>query len=243
MKIAAVTSMNEDYYNLCGHVMIDSYIEHWADTIPLSVYNEDFVIDSPGVTNMGWRLGQEYENFCQRWDQPENRKVVTFAKKAYSIIDAMKNIDCDRLIWVDSDCIIKKQLSADVIDEIMPDSTLASYFGVWHKHEGREYFSCETGFFVLNKTHPAFDYFLTVYRDIYNNDDWGNLRRFYDGEVFGETVTRLSGMDIEMLNLSPVDKKNKKKYKTPIKRSLLKDYIDHYKAGSKKYMANDSDDI
>jgi hypothetical protein len=223
--------------------MIESYIKNWSDTIPLSVYNEDFVIDCPKVINMGWQLGNDYNNFCQRWDQPENRKILTFAKKAYSIIDAMKNIDCDRLIWIDSDCIIKKQLSDDIIDEIMPESKLASYFGVWHTQDGREYFSCETGFFVLNKNHPAFDYFSTVYSNIYNTDDYDNLRRFYDGEVFGETVTRLSDLGIDMLNLSPVDKKNKKKYKTPIKRSLLKDYIDHYKAGSKKYMSNESDGI
>lgn len=237
MEIAAVTSMNEAYYNRCGHVMIESYVQHWSNTIPLSVYNEDFEINRPGVTNMGWQLGKDYEDFCQRWNQPANHKIVTFAKKAYSIIDAMKNINCDRLIWIDSDCVIQKELSPELIDKIMPKSKLASYFGVWHTHEDREYFSCETGFFVLNKNHPAFDYFLTVYSNIYNTDDRANLRRFYDGEVFGETVSRLEALGIDMLNLSPKDKKNKKKYKTPIKKSILSDYIVHYKAGSKNQMS------
>lgn len=90
---------------------------------------------------------------------------------------------------------------------------------------------------MLNKNHPQFDHFVDIYSNIYNTDDYSNLRRFYDGEVFGEAVSRLSANGVKFLNLSPVDKKTKKKYKTPIKKSLLNEYIVHYKAGSKNYLA------
>lgn len=231
MKIAAVTSMNKRYYDLCGQLMVDSYVQNMPEQIPLTVYNEDFELSQPNVINMGWNLGKDYDDFVSRWVKKENQKILTFAKKAYSIINAMQHIDCDRLIWIDADCIINRGFDQDLVNYISPDSTLASYFGVWHQHDEKEYFSCETGFFILNKRHPSFDNFLKVYSNIYNTDDYANLRRFYDGEVFGETVARLSAQGVKFQNLSPVDKK--KKYKTPIKKSVIKDYIFHYKAGSK----------
>jgi len=70
--------------------------------------------------------------------------------------------------------------------------------------------------------------FKNTYKSIYVNDDYKNLRRFYDGEVYGETVLRLQEQGAEVLDL------NKGwRHKTPIPRSVLGPYISHYKAGVK----------
>jgi len=235
MKIVAVTSMSKEYYARCGWAMIDSYVTHMANDIPLVLYNENFSLGHSAITEIGWELGKDYSKFCRRWASKSNARILTFAKKAYSIIHAMNNIDCDRLIWIDADCVIKQPFDSDIIAEIMPESALASYFGVWHEQDGREYFSCETGFFVLNKTHRLFNKFARTYSEIYNNDDYHNLRRFYDGEVFGETVLRLQQEGAEFLDLSP----SNKKYKTPMGKSIIKDYLTHYKAGLKDQLADD----
>ena len=138
----------------------------------------------------------------------------------------MYNTECDYLIWIDADCKIKKKFDNNLLNEIANDNILSSHFSVWHLKNDKTYHSCETGFFVLNKKHPKFKKFREVYKNIYVNQEMENLRRFYDGDVYGETVNRLDGKHMNNLNTG--------KHKTPMPRSILKDYISHFKGKSLK---------
>ena len=221
MKYAMISSMDEKYYNYCGKTMLDSYIEYCSH-IPMYLYNENFT-PAHNVNLQGWNLGIEYEKFQSR----HKKRTAIFGKKAFSIIHAMNNLDCDYLIWIDADAIFQKSLDDDVLDQVANDNTLSSHFSVFHEFEGNQYHSCETGFFVLNKKHKEFDNFKNTYTSIYVNDDNANLRRFYDGDVYGEVVNRLGNEYMYNLNIST-------KYKTPIKRSILKNYLEHYKGKGSK---------
>lgn len=237
MKYAAITSMSQKYRDHCGNAMLESYKKHWSN-IPLYLYNEDFDYKARGVITQGWNLGIDYKRFQQRWEN-KNKKVSTFAKKGFSIIHAMENIDCDRLIWLDADSICKRNIHEQLLDLISPDTVLSTHFGVVHDWPSdadphRKMFSCETGFFILNKKHTQFETFLSTYKDIYINDRELSLRRFYDGEVYGETVRLLETQGAEMLDLNPGNT-----HKTPIPRSLIEPYISHYKAGLKDNLTND----
>lgn len=227
-NFAIVTSLNEEYYKKCGQTMIESVSRH--TNIPLYVYNEEF--DFKSAKNcflMDWNLGLEYDNFVARWSaQKKSNRILTFAKKSFSIIHALENIECDRIIWMDADTELKDKLHLQLLDLITADDVLSTHFGVKHLKNNKEYFSCETGFFILNKKHQLFSNFLENYKGIYINDDCKNLRRFYDGEVYGETVLRLENKGAKMLDLNP-----KQLHKTPIPRSILAPYITHYKAGLK----------
>jgi hypothetical protein len=227
MKYAAITSMNKTYFEHCGEAMLESYRQRWS-SIPLYLYNEDFEYKSKNVVNVGWNLGIEYENFQSRWSS--ERKVTTFAKKGFSIIHAMHNVECDRLIWLDADTVCARPIHGQLLDLISPDNVLSTHFGVVHNHEGKDYFSCETGFFILNKRHPKFKQFRAKYTEIYTKDRTENLRRFYDGEVYGETVRQI---DADYLELNPGQR-----HKTPIPRSVVAPYIEHYKAGVKDNITN-----
>jgi hypothetical protein len=225
MKYAAITSMDEKYYNHCGKAMLASYKKHWSNVLPLYVYNEDnFHVKVKTVQTLGWNLGTEYEKFQQRH---KNERVLTFAKKAFSIINAMDKIIADRIIWLDADTIIQNEIPLQMLDLIAPYDVLSTHFSVWHRKENIEYHSCETGFFILNRQHKAFKTFCDVYKDIYSNDNIEGLRRFYDGEVYGKTVETLENLGHKMLNLNPG------RHKTPISRSVIAPYITHFKAGLK----------
>lgn len=225
MKYAAITSMDEKYYNHCGKAMLASYKKHWSNVLPLYVYNEDnFHVKVKTVQTLGWNLGTEYEKFQQRH---KNERVLTFAKKAFSIINAMDKIIADRIIWLDADTIIQNEIPLQMLDLIAPCDVLSTHFSVWHRKENIEYHSCETGFFILNRQHKAFKTFCDVYKDIYSNDNIEGLRRFYDGEVYGKTVETLENLGHKMLNLNPG------RHKTPISRSVIAPYITHFKAGLK----------
>jgi len=200
--------------------------------MPMYVYNEDnFEVKVKTVTELGWHESPEYLAFQERH---KNSHVKKFAKKGFSVIHAMKNIDCDRLIWFDADTILQNEIPRHLFELIAPRDVLSTHFSVWHNKDNREWHSCETGFFVINKTHPAFWEFYKTYRDIYENDRTEELRRFYDGEVYGRTVEIMKQKGHTMMNL------NRGRHKTPISRSVLAPYLTHFKAGVKDRLDNES---
>lgn len=231
MKTVYFTSMDKKYYDHCGKAMLQSFVSKFEHK-NIFLYNEDnFIPSVKNVELQGWNLGQEYLKFIHRWR--EHKKVVTFAKKGFSIIHAMNNIECDRLIWLDADSIITLPIHDQLIDFISPQDSVSSHFKVEHVKDGKIYTSCETGFFILNKKHPDFKKFKDTYTEIYHKDQYENLRRFYDGEVYGETVMRLEAQGIKTINLNPGP------HKTPISRSVISPYFQHFKAGLKDKISND----
>ena len=232
MKIEYFTSMDKKYYDHCGKTMLESFVTKFKKRKKINLYNEDdFDAEIKNINYMGWDLGTEYEQFISRWQH--NKKITTFAKKGFSIIHAMNNIDCDRLIWLDADSVVKMPLHGQLVNFMCPDDVLSSHFKVAHVEKGVRYESCETGFFILNKNHPNFNEFKNTYTEIYHKDQNKNIRRFYDGEVYGETVRRLEENGVKMVNLNPGP------HKTPIPRSLLGPYFQHFKAGLKDNISND----
>lgn len=234
MKYACITSMDKAYYDKYGKYMLESYKAFMKD-ITLFLYNEDFSVKLPRfIKPIGFDLGKDFLDFQDRW-KGKNNRVVTFSKKAYSIIHAMEKIKADRLIWIDADCLLTRRLSGQFIELISNDKILSTHFGVLHKKDDKEYFSCETGFFILNTNHPGFEDFKDTYKRIYNNDIYHQLRRFYDGEVYGDVVRRMTNAGHEILDLNPGNV-----HKTPIPRSVLAPYISHMKAGLKDGFDYDS---
>ena len=223
MKYAFISSMNELYYNKCGHLMLESFSKINLD-YKLHLYNENFSPQYNNVILQGWELGNEYNKFQSLW--PSKSTVSKFSKKGFSIIHAMHNIECDYLIWIDADCKITKKFDQTLLDQVANENVLSSHFSVWHDKNGKRYHSCETGFFVLNTHHPLFEDFRNTYKNIYVNQESDNLRRFYDGEVYGETVSRLTGKWMNNLNT--------RNHKTPMPRSIVKDYLTHFKGKSLK---------
>lgn len=225
MKYGAITSMNNTYYNKTGRPFLRSFSKHFSHICDINVYNEGlFTPKAKNVIEAGWDLGQEFIKFQNRW---KNDKVKTFAKKGFSIIHAMNNLDCSRLVWFDADTMFTDDFNEQLLDMIAPDDVLSTHFSVWHTVEDRTYHSCETGFFILNKNHPGFNDFKEVYTKIYTNDQHEDLRRFYDGEVYGKTVEIMKAKGHKVINLNPG------KHKTPFSRSVIGPYIQHFKAGLK----------
>jgi len=225
-KYEVITSMNNTYYNKTGRPFLRSFSKYFGFICDIHVYNEGlFEPKAKNLVTEGWDLGPEFVKFQKRH---KNEKVKTFAKKGFSIIHAMNNIDCDRLIWMDADTLLVEDFNTQLLDMIAPNDVLSTHFSVWHEHNGKEYHSCETGFFILNKRHPGFNEFKDVYTRIYTKDETSELRRFYDGEVYGRTVDILAARGHKMLNLNPG------KHKTPFSRSVIGPYIQHFKAGLKE---------
>jgi hypothetical protein len=231
-KITLITSFDERYYNKVGKYCLETILKFWDPTIDVVVYTEDMHLENNSrYTTVDFsNLDPDYFVFQNESRKPSEK---TFAKKAYSIIHAMENIDTDILIWIDADVITKKNIDAKLIHELVPLEILSTHFGVWHhqiKHDSTspKMFSCETGFFALNKNHPQYKVFSKRYKDRYVKREKDDLRRFYDGDVYGAVVKELEP-SAAMNDLNP-----KGLHKTPMPRSILKDHIVHFKHGLKK---------
>lgn len=232
MKTIIITSMNKEYYDRVGQAMLESYVKHQKDIMPLYIYNEDDFPIPECVKPLGFNLGSEYNEFLKRHPHVKGQRTarrVKFAKKGFSVIHAMKFIKAKRLLWLDADTIIKKPISEKFVSRLCPTETLSTHFSVWHDDEDKNtWHSCETGFFILNKKHNGFEDFKDTYSNIYYTDNNEGIRRFYDGDIYGRTVTLMESKGYNLNNL------NTRKLKSPIGKSVIKDYVDHYKAKSGK---------
>jgi hypothetical protein len=228
--IEVITSFDKKYYNLIGKESVDSWLKFWPADMVLTCYVEEFTLpEHPRLKQISFnQLSLSYFEFQQ---SQENDRVKLFAKKAYSVIHAMENSTADRIIWMDADVISEKKLSLDFLKGLCPDNTLTTFMGVWH-HKIRGdisselMFSVETGFFILNTKHPLFKDFANRYREYYDKHITINLRRFYDGEVFGAVTKEFKDKSImnDLCSAFP------KPYKTPIRHTILGEFLSHYKS-------------
>ena len=228
VRFVMMTSMDKKYYEASGKAMMASWKRHAEVIGDLFLYNEQlFEPKIKNVQKAGWMLGEEFVKFQRRHS---NSKIKTFAKKAFPIIDAMDRfVEYDRIVWVDADAVFTQNFPRMLIELIAPDDVLSTHFSVYHQKNDIEYHSCDTGFFILNRRHEGFKDFCDLYKDIYYNDrdEELDLRRFYDGEVYGKCVELMEEKGYKMLNL------NTGKHKTPISRSLIAPYVSHFKASLK----------
>jgi hypothetical protein len=120
MSITVITSFNEKYYNQIGKYSVASFLSKWPSDINIVCYVEECELtETPRVIQIPFTdLGQTYVDF-QNSDYKNRVKV--FAKKGYSIIHAMENLDSDYIIWIDSDVlthsVVTKSILADLCDK------------------------------------------------------------------------------------------------------------------------------
>jgi hypothetical protein len=235
MKIKVITSFDERYYNLIGKECVDTWLEYWPKELSLTCYVENFRLENTKrIEQIEFdQLPKEYFEFQE---SKFNDRVKIFSKKAYSVIHAFENLEADRIIWVDADVITFDKIPLAFLENLCPDDTLATFMGVQHhKIKGDEtsplMFSGETGFFILNKNHKGFTEFSNRYKEYYNKRITKNLRRFYDGEVFGAVVEEFK----DKYKFFDLASTTGKKAKSPLKYTELgKKYIRHYKSKHSK---------
>lgn len=224
--------MSLQYYNEIGRHMIESWLKYWADDFNLVIYTEDELpIDNPRISIVSLdTMGQEYQDF-QNTKMKLERRTKTFAKKSWPI---MKNLEIDkgRLIWIDADVLTEDYITKDWLDTLLPNESYSCHIGV---PQG-QYYSVETGFFIINLSHKFKEKFLNEYKRIYYEKDFTNLHKPFDGDIFGKVIKTLSedkkfkytelNNDFEN-NISPFN-------------GIFKNKMKHYKAKRKNIFKNET---
>ena len=239
MKIEVITSFDQRYHDLIGHRCVSSWLEHWPQDLALTCYVENMRLpEQRRINQVDFEdLGDRYRDFQSA---AVKSRVLTFAKKAFSVIHAMHHSTADRIMWLDADVLTTQPVDHDILARVMPGHVVSTHLGVWYDStkqgiKGR-WLVPETGVFVLNTRHSDFETFRREYSRRYWQQDFAGLRRSYDNDVYGAVISQhaLSSLDLcEGL---------KKSYKTPLKHTVLGPYLQHYKAKhSKDWFAQAAD--
>ena len=230
MKIEVITSFDQRYYDLIGKDCVDSFLNYWPEKLKLTCYVEEFSLPAhERIKQISFEeLGEDYTKF----QSTQTKQVQKFAKKAFSFIHSMYNSVADRIIWIDADVITTDRITIEILESILPADILSTHMGVIYRSAkdgtpGR-WFVPETGFFAVNRKDNKFDEFRSEYRRHYVEQDYENLRRFYDNDVYGFVFEKIGANGLDLC------RDFKKEYKTPLRHTVLGPYLNHYKAKHSK---------
>lgn len=230
-SIETITSMDQRYHDLIGADSLASRLAHWPCDMAMTCYVEDFWMPQHDrVQQIDFdQLHEDYTHIQQANISVNARK---FAKKAYPVIHALWHSTADWLLWIDSDVITVADIPAEFWQSQLQDQYLAAYMGVHYDcaKDGRrgDWLVPETGVFGVNLRHVRIGQFREEYRRRYLQRHHQDLRRFYDNDVFGAAIKSVPGPYLDWCQDFV------KPYKTPIGRTVLGQYLHHYKAKHSK---------
>lgn len=234
--LAAVTTMNQAYYDAIGHVMLDSFVRNWPQDVTLYVYTENFElpVTAPNIRTIDLfgACGPQLQSFLDWRGQHHTRK---FAYKAYTWITACRDIDTDILMYLDSDTQTKQPVPRRWLDQVLPDHSVLAY--MYARATGLEndqevvYDNAETCIYFFNRRHWFATEFMRRYEEIYETREIGNsaiYKKSHDTWVMAECVRHAERHGAAVTNLHP-----DRDRRTPIKATVLYQYFDHYKGKTK----------
>jgi len=240
--IEVITSFNQYYYDLIGQDSVRSFLEHWPQELSLTCYVEEFSLpENDRIRQIDFsQLDPDYRAF--QLEPGLNQSMKKFAKKAYSVMHAMHHSTADWILWLDADVLTTQTVHIELLRRILREQDLAMYMGVVYTLDKQQrpghWLVPETGVFAVNTRHLDFPAFRSEYCRRYHERDYTALRRFYDNDVFGIALGSVPGASV--FNLCS---EFTKKYKTPLRHTILGDHLMHYKAKHSKaeYIHEDDD--
>jgi len=204
MKIAVVTTFNEEGLKRYGQRMIDTFIQNWPKEITLHIYPEmcnPRVPDHSRVTLKRLEEVPELMAFKNRWrdvskangdvtDDPVRSKrkdagkgfkwhAVRFAHKVYAIFDCVKETNADVLFWMDADTVCHSPITLETVMKFCPANMDLGYLG----REGK-YTEC--GLYSMNLRSVRTLGFLREFQRMYDEAENGIflLDEWHDSFVF-----------------------------------------------------------
>lgn len=185
-----ITTFSKDGYDLYGHRMITSWLEHWPDTFKLIVYTEgyDLVEKDHRLTSLDINQSCpdleifKKKSFSKINEQPENKrwlrrieKTIKWCHKVYITSHALKNLQTDYLIYLDGDTWTREAITKTVASDLLGDKLLGVHFE--QLAFGLHF---ETGLIVFNKNHKQMELLKSVYQSGYDNLQIYELEKTWD---------------------------------------------------------------
>ncbi len=237
MTYATITTMNQDYFDNIGHMMIESYIKYWPKNINLYVYTENFTLPYKEKNIISYDVFEKCNPNLQTFINGSRKNVARkFSYKAYSWMHACKTLNEDTLIWLDADSKAYKPITTEFLDSMLPNKELLAYMACPGEIKTRsgDIVPCdnaETGIYFWNNKHDYANSFMQRYENIYEKreiDDGFRFGKPHDTWVITDCVKFARKQGVEIINLHEGTK-----HRSPMKRTVLGEYFMHSKGKSK----------
>jgi hypothetical protein len=210
MKIAVVTTFNEEGLKRYGQRMIDTFTQNWPKEITLHLYPEmcnPRIPDHSRITLKRLEEVPELMAFKNRWrdvpkangdvtnDPVRNKRkdagkgfkwhAVRFAHKVYAIFDCVRTTDADILFWMDADTVCHSPISLETVMKFCPSTQDLGFLG----REGK-YSEC--GLYSMNLRSLTIQNFLREFQRMYDDAENGifTLAEWHDSFVFDVVRTK-----------------------------------------------------
>lgn len=204
MKIAVVTTFNDEGRQKYGQRMIDSFCQNWPEEVTLHIYPE---LCNPAINNHNHVTLKRLEEveplmaFKEKWKNVpkangdvsgdpirSKRKdagkgfkwhAIRFAHKVYAIFHCAKETDADILIWMDADTICHSPITMQDLYEMIPADAELCYLGRKGKYS-------ECGLYAMNLRSSNVQAFLKEFQRFYDQAEQGifTLEEWHDSFVF-----------------------------------------------------------
>lgn len=221
-EIRCFTTMNKNYYNEIGIVMIKTWLENFPPEYRLHLYLEDFTLDFKD-TRIILEEWKDIEDLYKIWEATRfstNSRHQKFTKKALVQITFWKKYS-GKILWLDADTFSMKSIPDNFFDRVLEGYPLASW--------GTSMF--ESGTVFVDTNHPDFKPIFETYKSIYVGDlGLPKDQRWYDGEILGWSCATNGSKHLNLGKLCMA------KTSTPLNRSWIGEYIRHMKAKQKNHV-------
>ena len=161
--VEVATTYNQQYYDIIGKRMVESFVKHWPKHIKLHVYwqeAEPEIMADNIVYHELYRVQPQLKQWVDQhtdkkyhgWREDRNKFVwkndgVKFSHKVFAQTHRIKNSTADILLYSDADTLYHAEPDLDYLSEICPADSLCTFFD-------RPKFRDETGFYMHNPQHP-----------------------------------------------------------------------------------------
>ncbi len=220
-----VTTCHKDGFDRYAHRILETW-HLWPEDATLYWYTEGFDLPKT-LPNIVERKVEDIPGLQAFKDRHKGYKapnylfdVVRFSHKVYAACDGLK--DHDGLgVWLDGDCVTRKPIT-----EAFLSQHLSGYMALL-KRTGMY---TETGFWLMDCSHPEHAAFLKTWLDWYETGAFKTLANWTDCETLDATV-RLFERDQRITTDSLSGQHEKEMH--PMAKTELGTYIDHLKGGRK----------
>lgn len=208
----------------------DLYKKHYGDAIrswhnlpgrKILFFDGKFPTDIPFIELIDyWSVIDKNNNW---FTKKQSKKIVRLSYKAWIIHWALKNLNCERLIFIDADITANKDL---------PENLISNHDNLWStlcfnysaNHDWAEYgHQVESGLQIFNKTHKDIDKFADKYISYYTTGEVYNLPRAYDNWI---SADMLKYFPVDNLVIDPTIKRNISE--DTMKHTRFANYLTHY---------------
>ena len=255
----SVTTFSKSGYEKYARKMLQSVCENWPTKIiayvesPIDIEHENLEVrnffDIEGVMNFYQNIknvqichGIIKEGYNYNYD------IWKFSRKMFAQWDVLKDHK-GKVFWIDSDCFIRKPV---------PEHFLSSLFmaggGTGYSEDeiprglcflGRPGVYTETGFVGFDTENDKFEKFLHFYMGFIRFGWFKEHKRWHDCEAFdfAREKSGISGNDLSPFFKIPKDRKMSLDDLDVFGKSVLGEYIVHFKGKRKGVFQKDAADV